>query len=55
MVVASKALALTAIDLFATPSLVQAARADFDRKLTGKTYHTFIPAGQKPPLSYRDN
>ena len=55
MVVASKALALTAIDLFATPSLVQAARADFDRKLTGKTYRTFIPAGQKPPLGYRDN
>ena len=55
MVVASKALAVTAIDLFATPSLVQAARADFDRKLTGKTYHTFIPAGQKPPLKYRDN
>jgi aminobenzoyl-glutamate utilization protein B len=55
MVVASKALAVTAIDLFASPSLVQAARADFDRKLTGKTYHTFIPAGQKPPLKYRDN
>ena len=55
MVVASKALAVTAIDLFVTPSLVEAARADFDRKLTGKTYHTFIPAGQKPPLKYRDN
>jgi aminobenzoyl-glutamate utilization protein B len=54
MVVASKALALTVVDLFATPSLVQNARADFDRKLTGKTYHTFIPAGQKPPIKYRD-
>jgi aminobenzoyl-glutamate utilization protein B len=55
MVVASKALALTAIDLFSSPALVQAARADFDRKLTGKTYHSFIPAGQKPPINYRDN
>jgi aminobenzoyl-glutamate utilization protein B len=55
MVVASKALALTAIDLFSNPALVHAARADFDRKLTGKTYHSFIPAGQKPPINYRDN
>ena len=55
MVVASKALALTAIDLFSNPALVQAARADFDRKLAGKTYHSFIPAGQKPPINYRDN
>lgn len=55
MEVASKALALTAVDLFSNPALVQAARADFDRKLAGKTYHTFIPAGQKPPLNYRDN
>lgn len=55
MLVASKALALTAIDLFTTPSLVAAAREDFDRKLVGKKYQTFIPAGQKPPLNYRDN
>lgn len=55
MVVASKALALTAVDLFSNPALVQAARADFDRKLTGKAYRTFIPAGQKPPINYRDN
>ena len=55
MVVASKALALTAVDLFSNAALVQAARADFDRQLTGKTYHSFIPAGQKPPLHYGDN
>jgi aminobenzoyl-glutamate utilization protein B len=55
MMVASKALALSAIDLFATPSLVQAARADFDKKLAGKSYRTFIPAGQKPPINYRDH
>ena len=55
MVVASKALALTAIDLFSNTALVEAARADFDRKLASKTYHTLIPAGQKPPINYRDN
>jgi len=55
MVVASKALALTAVDLFSNAALVQAARADFDRQLTGKTYHSFIPAGQTPPLNYRAN
>jgi aminobenzoyl-glutamate utilization protein B len=55
MVVASKALALTAIDLFSNPALVQAARADFDRKLTGKTYRSFIPAGEKPPTNHRDH
>ena len=42
MLVASKALALTAIDLFTTPSLVAAAREDFDRKLVGKKYQTLV-------------
>lgn len=55
MVVASKALALTAVDLFSSPVLMQAAKADFDRKLAGKTYHTAIPAGQKPLINYRGN
>jgi aminobenzoyl-glutamate utilization protein B len=54
MVVASKALALTAADLFANPALVQAAKADFDRKLAGKTYYTAIPPGQKPLIDYRE-
>ena len=55
MVIASKALALTAIDLFTNPELVQAAKVDFKKQLTGKTYVTAIPAGQKPVLNYRDN
>jgi aminobenzoyl-glutamate utilization protein B len=53
MVIASKALALTAIDLFTRPELIVAAKADFDRKLTGKTYQSPIPAGQKPLINYR--
>ena len=55
MVIASKALALTAIDLFNNPDLIQAAKADFDRKLAGKTYQSAIPTGQKPLLDYRAN
>jgi aminobenzoyl-glutamate utilization protein B len=55
MVIASKALALTAVDLFTNPQLVQAAKADFARQIAGKTYLSAIPAGQKPPLDYREN
>ena len=53
MVIAAKALALTAADLFAKPQLVQAAKADFAKKLGGKTYESPIPAGQKPVIGYR--
>ena len=53
MVVAAKAMALTAADLFASPQLVADARKEFDRQLEGKRYRSFIPEGQKPPLDYR--
>ena len=55
MVVASKALADTAVDLFAQPALIAAARADFEKELAGKTYRSAIPAGQKPLIDYRKN
>jgi len=55
MVVASKALALTAIDLLTTPQLVAAAKVDFDKKMTGKKYFSPIPPGQKPLIDYRGN
>lgn len=55
MVVAGKALALTAVDLFNSPDLVQAAKADFARQLAGRTYTTAIPPGQKPLLNYRND
>ena len=53
MVVASKVLAMTAVDLFTNPQHVSAARADFAKELAGKQYHSFIPEGQTPPLDYR--
>ena len=53
MVVASKVLAMTAVDLFTNAQHVSAARADFAKELAGKQYHSFIPEGQTPPLDYR--
>ena len=53
MVLASKALAITAQDLFADPQLVAAAKQDLARRLEGQQYHSQIPANQKPPLDYR--
>jgi aminobenzoyl-glutamate utilization protein B len=55
MMVASRALAITAVDLFTDPALVQAAKADFQKKLTGKSYESAIPLNQKPEINYRDN
>ena len=53
MVVAAKALATTAVDLFTNAQLVSAAKADFAKELAGKTYHSSIPEGQKPLINYR--
>jgi aminobenzoyl-glutamate utilization protein B len=54
MVVASKALADTAVDLLTKPELVSAAKADFAKELAGKTYRSAIPEGQKPLIDYRE-
>jgi aminobenzoyl-glutamate utilization protein B len=55
MIVAAKALAVTGADLFSDRQLVVDAKADFRRALAGNTYQSVIPAGQKPPLHYREN
>ncbi len=55
MVLAAKVLTMTALDLFADPRQVQAARANFDEKRAGHEYKSRLPADQKPPLNYRDN
>jgi aminobenzoyl-glutamate utilization protein B len=54
MVVAAKALAATGADLFSDRQLVSDAKADFHRQMNGSTYQSVIPAGQKPPLNYRN-
>jgi aminobenzoyl-glutamate utilization protein B len=55
MVVAAKSLVLTALDLFTDPKQVEAARASFEARRAGYEYRSRVPAGQKPPLNYRDN
>ena len=55
MVVAAKSLVLTAVDLFTDPNQVAAAKASFEKRRAGFEYRSRIPAGQKPPLTYRDN
>jgi aminobenzoyl-glutamate utilization protein B len=53
MMVAAKAMTLTAIDLFSDPAHIQKARAEFDQKRgPGFTYTTRL-ADRKPALDYR--
>lgn len=55
MVIASKAIALTAVDLFESPELVRKANEEFHRQVAGKTYSSPIPLNQKALLTYREN
>lgn len=48
MTVAAKTLAVAAAELFEKPALVQAARADYDRKMQGRAYRSLLPAEKKP-------
>lgn len=52
MMVAAKALALTAVDLISDPSLVAAAKAEFETKRAGRAYVSRI-GDRKPALDYR--
>ncbi len=54
MIVAAKTLTLTAIDLLQDSKLIEAAKADFNKRRAGHEYRSRIPANQKPPLNYRD-
>jgi aminobenzoyl-glutamate utilization protein B len=49
MVWASKALAMTMVDLYRDPQLLQNVRQEFAKKTEGITYKPYIPAGA-PPL-----
>jgi aminobenzoyl-glutamate utilization protein B len=53
MLVAAKAIAATAIDLYRTPATLEKARADQKQMLTGLKYMTLIPEGQKAPAKIR--
>ena len=53
MMVAAKALAATAIDLYTTPALVEKARADFKAIRDPLKFVTLIPEGQQAPKAIR--
>ncbi|MCI0379851.1 MAG: amidohydrolase, partial [Gemmataceae bacterium] len=54
MHLAAKVMAAGAWDLFQDPKLIDAARAEFRQRLTGRTYESLLLPGQQPPLNYRD-
>jgi aminobenzoyl-glutamate utilization protein B len=53
MMVAARALAATAIDLYTTPALLERARADFKAIREPLEFVTLIPEGQKAPRAIR--
>jgi aminobenzoyl-glutamate utilization protein B len=53
MMVAAKALAGSAIDLYRSPDLIQRARDDYKRMVGSQKYVTLIPEGQKAPKTIR--
>lgn len=52
--VAAKTLALSAADLFRQPEVLQAARAEFDRKRGPGFHYEALIGNRAPPLNYRD-
>ncbi len=52
-IVATKALAISAIDLLQKPDLIIAAKADWKAKLDNRKYTSLIPKGQKAPAKIR--
>ncbi|MBM3993938.1 MAG: amidohydrolase [Planctomycetes bacterium] len=53
MMVAAKVLALSAAELLQSPAQLQAAHADFQQRMKGRSYTTLIPKGQRAPKSIR--
>jgi aminobenzoyl-glutamate utilization protein B len=53
MMVAAKAIAGSAIDLYRTPDLIQRAREDQKKMMGSAKYTTLIPEGQKAPKTIR--
>ncbi len=54
MILAARTLAATAVDLFQSPGVLDAARIEHRRRLAGRTYRSLLAPGQKPPLDYRN-
>ena len=50
---AAQVLAITALDLMEKPEAIAAARADWKQRMAKRTYFSFIPKGQRPPVAIR--
>jgi aminobenzoyl-glutamate utilization protein B len=53
MLVAAKTMALTAIDLFTNPALIQQSKEEFLKMKGDYTYEALL-GNRKPALNYRD-
>jgi aminobenzoyl-glutamate utilization protein B len=53
MLVAAKTMALTTVDLFTDPTLIEKAKAEFDQKRGPNFVYKTRLADRKPPLDYR--
>ena len=53
MVVAAKTLAMTALDLFTNPALVEAAKAEHLKRVGPDFVYTSLVGDREPPLDYR--
>jgi aminobenzoyl-glutamate utilization protein B len=54
MQLAAKTLAATAWDLFADPAKIDAAKAEFRKRMNGRKYEPLITKDIPPPLDYRN-
>ena len=54
MLLAARALAATAWDLFRDPALLVAAKSELARRRAGQDYRPMLEPGQQPPLGYRN-
>ena len=55
MIVAGRTLAMTAVDLFLRPDLVERARSEFDTRLGRAAPYDALLGDRDPPLDYRSN
>ena len=53
MLVAAKALAAAAVEIYLSPEIVTAARADFEKRREGYPFMSLLPQGRKAPKSIR--
>lgn len=53
MMVAAKTMAMTAIDLFTTPELIQKAKAELEQRRGPNWQYKCLVGDRKPPLNYR--